>query len=112
MLYQPETKVHTFSAHSFKSIILLSTRCPGLRKFFVEYTLPERISQPNASLEMRPMDHDERTPEWGSTLSLAIFRLLENTLAALVEETKPSLLGGMNELNSGCVDSLLFQFYS
>ena len=61
---------------------------------------------------MRPMDHDERAEEWGSTLSLAIFCLLENTLAALVEGTKPSLLGRTNESNSGCIDSLLFQFYS
>ena len=59
---------------------------------------------------MRPMD--ERTQEWESTLRLVIFCLLENTLATLVEGTKPSLLGRMNESNSGCVDLLLFQFYS
>ena len=59
---------------------------------------------------MRPMD--ERTQEWESTLRLAMFCLLDNTLVALVEGTKPSLLGRTNESNSGCVDLLLFQFYS
>ena len=97
---------------TFKSIILLSTRYPGLRKFFVEDSLSERITHWSASLKawMRPMD--ERTQEWESTLSLAMFCLLDNTLAALVEGTKPSLLGRTNESNSGCVDLLLFQFYS
>ena len=59
---------------------------------------------------MRPMD--ECTVEWESTRSLAAFCLLENTLAAIVEGTKPSLLGRTNESNSGCVDLLLFQFHS
>ena len=36
---------------------------------------------------------DESTPEWESTLSLVIFCLSEKTLAALLEGTKPSLLG-------------------
>ena len=38
---------------------------------------------------------DESTPEWESTLSLVIFCLSEKTLAALLEGTKPSLLGRM-----------------
>ena len=36
---------------------------------------------------------DESTPEWESTLSLVISCLSEKTLAALLEGTKPSLLG-------------------
>ena len=56
---------------------------------------------------MRPMDG--RTAEWESALSLVILCLSEKTLAALLEGTKPSLLGRTNEPH---VDLLLSQFHS
>lgn len=71
------------------------------------------MSHSTASFEedwMRPMD--ERTPEWEFALSLATICLSENTLVALVEGTKPSLLGRTTESDPGHVGLLLSEFRS
>ena len=56
---------------------------------------------------MRPMD--ERTAEWKSAFGLVIPCLSENTLAAIVEGTKPSLLGRTTKPNVGLLLSQLHE---
>ena len=103
-----ETQIDTF-----KSMVLLSTRYPGLRQTVVECMRSRKTHSSSIPFEkvwMRPIE--EHTPEWKFTLSLAVFCLSGITFAALLEGTKPSLLGGSTESDSGHVDLLLSQFYS
>ena len=92
---------------------MLTTRYTGLRKLLVQCKCSGQEDDSYASFEqvwMRP--EEECLPEWKFAQHFAATCLSTTTIATLVEGCKPSELGGANELDSGLVDLLLFQFYA
>jgi hypothetical protein len=98
-------------AQAFKSIMMLTTRYPGLRRLFNRHLLERGVEDSPmaiASLWMRP--GDEVSLEWQFLLKFTAFCISKSEVSDLLEEVQPSELGSLRQRRLGIVERLLVLF--
>jgi hypothetical protein len=92
---------------SFKQIILLTTRYPRLRLFFLRFQDFEDIAYcEDAILAIWKREQDPQSQQWHFLSKLAAASIVNGEIATLIETISPGELAVIDE-NGGVIDYLL-----